>query len=85
MKKLIRYFLQGILYVVPLAVTIYVIIFAIVWIDGLLMDRAFFQKGILAKYNFPGVGLALILVLLTLIGYIGQRMISSPISVHMTG
>ncbi|MGQ1785224.1 MULTISPECIES: DUF502 domain-containing protein [unclassified Saccharicrinis] len=81
MKKLIRYFLQGILYVVPLAVTIYVIVIAIVWIDGLLMDREFFQKGFLAKYNFPGVGLALILILLTLIGYIGQRMISSPISV----
>ncbi len=81
MKKLIRYFFQGLLYVVPLAVTIYVIAFAIVWVDGLLMDREFFNTGFLAKYNFPGVGLILILMLLTLIGYVGQRMISSPISV----
>ena len=65
---------------VPLAVTIYVMVFAIVWVDGLLMDREFFNTGILAKYNFPGVGLVLILMLLTLIGYVGQRMISSPIS-----
>ncbi len=80
MKKLVRYFLQGLLYVVPLAVTIYVIVFAIVWLDGLLMDREFFNRGLLAKYNFPGVGLALILILVTLIGYIGQILISTPIS-----
>ncbi len=80
MKKIIRYFLQGILYVLPLAVTIYVIAVAIIWTDGLLVDREFFHKGWLAKYNFPGVGLITILVLITMIGFIGQRMISSPIS-----
>lgn len=81
MKKLVRFFLQGLLYIVPLAVTIYVIAIAIIWVDGLLMDRAFFNKGILAKYNFPGLGLVLILMLVTFIGYIGQKLISSPISV----
>jgi len=81
MKKLVRFFLQGLLYIVPLAVTIYIIAIAIIWVDGLLMDRAFFNKGILAKYNFPGLGLVLILTLVTLIGYIGQKLISSPISV----
>ncbi len=80
MKKLVRYFLQGLLYIVPLAVTVYVIVFAIVWLDGLLMDREFFKHGFLAKYNFPGVGLALILVLVTIIGYLGQVLISTPIS-----
>ncbi len=80
MKKLVRYFLQGVLYVVPLAVTVYVIAMAIIWTDGLLMDREFFQKGWLAKYNFPGAGLITILFLITLIGFIGQRMISSPVS-----
>ncbi len=80
MKKLIRFFFQGLLYIVPLAVTIYVISMAILWTDGLLMDRDFFQKGFLAKYNFPGVGLIIILVLITLIGFIGQKLISSPIS-----
>ncbi len=80
MKKLVRFFFQGLLYIVPLAVTIYVISMAILWTDGLLMDRDFFQKGFLAKYNFPGVGLVIILVLITLIGFIGQKLISSPIS-----
>jgi len=80
MKRLIRYFLQGVLYVAPLAVTVYVIAVAILWTDGLLMDRDFFHKGWLAKYNFPGVGLVIILVLITLIGYFGQRVISSPFS-----
>jgi len=80
MKKLIRFFLQGLLYIVPLAVTIYVIVFAIVWVDGLIMDREIFQHGILEKYNFPGVGLVFILIFITLIGFIGQKLISSPIS-----
>ncbi|TLX70941.1 DUF502 domain-containing protein [Labilibacter sediminis] len=80
MKKLIRFFLQGLLYIVPLAVTVYVIAIAIIWVDGLLMDRAFFNTGILSKYNFPGLGLVLILMLVTLIGYVGQKLISSPIS-----
>ncbi len=80
MKKLIRFFFQGLLYVVPLAVTVYVIAIAIIWTDGLIMDRDFFHKGFLAKYNFPGLGLVLILLLITLIGFIGQKLISSPIS-----
>lgn len=84
MKRLIRYFLQGVLYVAPLAVTIYIISVAILWIDGLLVNRDFFHEGWLAKYNFPGVGLVIILVAITLIGYFGQRMISSPISVAYT-
>ncbi|MCW3806101.1 DUF502 domain-containing protein [Plebeiibacterium marinum] len=80
MKKLIRYFLQGLLYIVPIAVTVYIIAVAIIWTDGLLMDREFFQKGILAKYNFPGLGLVTILILITMIGFIGQKLISSPFS-----
>ncbi len=80
MKKLMRFFFQGLLYVVPLAVTVYVIAVAIIWTDGLIMDREFFHKGFLAQYNFPGLGLVLILVLITLIGFIGQKLISSPIS-----
>ncbi|SMO70459.1 Uncharacterized membrane protein [Saccharicrinis carchari] len=80
MRRLIRYFLQGLLYIAPLAVTVYIIVVSIVWIDSLLRDRAFFQEGFLSKYNFPGLGLILILMLVTLIGYVGQRMISSPIS-----
>ncbi len=80
MRKLIRYFLQGLLYIAPLAVTVYIIVVSIVWIDGLLRDREFFQEGFLSRYNFPGLGLILILMLVTLIGYIGQRMIASPIS-----
>jgi uncharacterized membrane protein len=79
-KRLVRYFLQGLLYVAPLAVTVYVIAFAIIRTDGLLMDREFFHRGVLAKYNFPGLGLVVILTLVTVVGFIGQKMISSPLS-----
>lgn len=79
MKKLIGYFLQGMLYIMPIAVTVYVIIISFVWIDGLLTDLELFQNGIFARYTFPGLGLLIILLLVTIIGYIGQKIISAPI------
>lgn len=80
MKKIIRFFLQGLLYIVPLAVTIYIIVFAIVWVDSLIMDREIFKDGFLSDYNFPGVGLVIIVFFITSIGFIGQKLISTPLS-----
>jgi uncharacterized membrane protein len=54
-KRLFRYFLQGLLYTTPLAVTIYIIITAFKWIDGLLRDLPFVQEGDISKFSFPGM------------------------------
>ncbi|MBN2167341.1 MAG: DUF502 domain-containing protein [Marinilabiliaceae bacterium] len=79
MKKLGKYFLQGILYTMPIIVTIYIIATSFIWIDGLLSEMDWFSKGPISAYTFPGLGLLIILALMTLIGYIGQRLISIPI------
>lgn len=79
MKKLVRYFLQGLLYITPLAVTIYVIVVAFFFIDGLLRDLSFLQDTQYSKYSFPGIGILVILIGVTSIGYIGQRFFSAPI------
>ncbi|MBK3515925.1 DUF502 domain-containing protein [Carboxylicivirga marina] len=79
MKKLAKYFFQGLLYVVPLGVTIYVLVFAFIWLDGLLLDLEIFQHEPYAQFNFPGLGLLVILLLITLIGFIGQKLITAPI------
>lgn len=72
MKKLTRYFFQGIIYTVPLAVTIYVLIKLFNWTDGLLM-------GVL-PVKVPGLGIVAILVLVTVLGFIGNTIIFRPIA-----
>lgn len=59
LKKLAKYFLQGLFYVVPIAVTIYVIYYLIGFIDGLLY------------LDIPGLGILILLVGVTIIGFVG--------------
>lgn len=80
MKKLVGYFLQGILYIAPLAVTIYVFVMVFVWLDGLLRNLEVFEHGTFSEFSFPGLGLIIILLFITLVGFLGQRLITSPIS-----
>lgn len=80
MKKLAKYFLQGLLYLVPIAVTLYVLITAFFWLDGLLRDIELFQHEPYSRFSFPGMGLLVIVVIVTLVGFMGQRLVTTPIS-----
>lgn len=68
MKKFINYFLQGLLYIVPIAVTLYVVYWTFIKIDGIL------------PFQFPGLGLIIIIGLIAFIGFIGSAVIASPIN-----
>ena len=68
MKKFINYFLQGLLYIVPIVVTFYVVYWTFQKIDGIL------------HFQFPGLGLIIIIVLITFIGFVGSAIITSPIN-----
>ena len=68
MKKFINYFLQGLLYLIPISVTTYVVYWTFIQIDSIL------------PFNFPGLGLIVIISLITLIGYLGSVIIASPIN-----
>jgi len=74
MKKLVRFFLQGILYTAPLAITGYIIYLIFKNVDG------FLQKWIqeLFDINIPGLGIVIIVALLIIIGFIGQTFIARP-------
>jgi len=61
LKTLIKYFLQGLFYVVPIGVTVYLIIWLVVKIDGII------------NLDFPGLGLIAILVGITVIGFLGSH------------
>ncbi len=80
MKKLARLFFQGLLYVAPIAVTIYVFVVAFIWLDGLLRDLELFKHGPFSDISFPGIGLLIIVIVVTLVGFLGQRFITAPIS-----
>jgi uncharacterized membrane protein len=68
MKKFINYFLQGLLYIVPITVTLYVVVWAFQKIDGIL------------PFEVPGLGLIIIISLITIIGFLGSAVITSPIN-----
>ena len=68
MKKFINYFLQGLLYIIPLTVTLYVVVWTFQKIDGIL------------PFQFPGLGLIVIISLISIIGFLGTVVITSPIN-----
>ena len=67
MKKIINYFLQGLLYIVPITVTGAFVVWAFNKIDGIL------------PFDFPGLGLIIIIAFITMVGFLGSVIITSPI------
>jgi uncharacterized membrane protein len=74
MKKFVRYFIQGLLYVAPLAITLYVVFLIFNLVDNIL------QKYIENIFNIrvPGLGVLIILMLITALGYIASTVIARP-------
>jgi uncharacterized membrane protein len=78
MKKLINYFFQGLLFVVPVVVTFYVMIEAVIWMDNLLPIQVDIPVPGSDSVKLPGLGILIILVSITLFGYIGTRFVRNP-------
>ena len=75
MKHIINYFLQGLLIVVPIAVTIYILFQLLSWIDNLLP--------FLSDLKIPGLGIIALFIFITLAGYIGMRVLRNPLFAYM--
>lgn len=80
MKRLTGYFLQGLLYIAPIALTIYVIYWIFIFTDNLL--QSVFEQ--LFQIHIPGLGVLIIIVGLTFLGFLGQTMIARPIKWILT-
>lgn len=74
-KKLINYFLQGLLYLAPVTITLWVIYQIFVFIDSLLTSYIKALIGI----DIPGLGLILLLVIISLVGFLGSTFIFHPV------
>lgn len=79
MKKLLNYFLQGLLFVVPIVATVWVLVKAIMWIDGLLPFKVPITIPGLEEIEIPGLGLLTIFLFIALMGFIGSRYIRNPL------
>ena len=67
MKSLAKYFLQGLLYITPISVTIFVLIWVFQRLDSIF------------NFYYPGVGLAILVVVITAIGFLGSFLIQTPL------
>ena len=85
MKKLINYFFQGLLFVVPTAVTFYVVYLAVIWMDNLLPIKVPIPIPGLEGIDFPGLGILFIVAVITVLGYIGTRFVRNPFFVIFEG
>jgi len=65
-NQLLTYFLRGLLFTVPLVLSLYVIIMSIGWVDGLL------------GLEIPGIGILIIFVCISIFGYLTEFFITRP-------
>ena len=79
-RRLVYYFLQGLLYTAPLGITVLILYALFGFIDGLLRSTLQLWFGI----DIPGLGLLIIAALVTLLGFIGQTVIAKPIKRQVT-
>ncbi len=79
MKKFFAFFLQGLLYVAPIGLTIFILYNVLKFMDNLLQP---YIKQIF-HFDIPGVGVVAIIILLALLGFIGQTIIAKPIKATM--
>jgi uncharacterized membrane protein len=73
-KRLVGYLFQGILYSAPLGVALYVVFKAFLLIDAPLRRI----EELILKRHVPGIGAATMIVLLTLLGWLGSTIIARP-------
>jgi len=67
LNKTLSAFLQGLIYLAPISITIFIIYKGFVFIDSLL------------PFNIPGLGIIVIFTGITVVGFLGSFMITRPI------
>ncbi|MGQ1785053.1 MULTISPECIES: DUF502 domain-containing protein [unclassified Saccharicrinis] len=74
MKALINYFLQGLLFIAPIGITVYIVYVIFKLVDDILQQ--WLKESL--DINIPGLGVVIIVALLVFIGFVGQTFIGRP-------
>ena len=73
--KIVSYFLQGLLLIAPLFVTVYALVSIFNWLDS-LVESIFLY---LFHFYFPGLGIAAMFALIAAIGFLGTLVFLQPL------
>jgi uncharacterized membrane protein len=86
LRKLLQYFLQGLIILAPIAITIFAVVSLFNWIDGILPNfiHNLFPSLIGtdefgAPKRFPGLGFVVVILIVLLVGYISSSFIVSKL------
>lgn len=74
-KQILSWFLQGLLFIAPFALTVYILVLSFNVVDGILTDTITNITG----YRIPGLGIVVIFLTITLIGFLGSSIIFKPL------
>ncbi|MDP3352424.1 MAG: DUF502 domain-containing protein [Flavobacteriaceae bacterium] len=74
-NKLISYFLQGLLYIAPISIVIYIVYALFNFMDGILQNLLTEFFGI----KIPGLGLLILVIFIIFIGFLGKTIIADPL------
>ncbi|WP_347841069.1 DUF502 domain-containing protein [uncultured Draconibacterium sp.] len=77
MKRIGGYFFQGILLVAPVAIIVYILYSLFIRVDGWLLNTI---KPLIGFY-VPGLGIALLFVFITILGFVGETTLLKPIKI----
>jgi uncharacterized membrane protein len=72
MKKYLHLFFQGLLLIGPISLTVYILFRVFVFLDTIIPFHE------LLPFHIPGLGLIVIVLLVTLFGYIGTLYVANP-------
>lgn len=75
MKKITQYFLQGILLVAPVAIIVYILYSLFITFDGWIIRNLEPLLG----FKIPGLGILILFLSVTLLGYVGQSALVKPL------
>ena len=67
MNRLVTYFFRGLLFVVPVALTVYILTVSIHWLDNII------------DFRIPGLGMLTILASIILVGYLASTLLAGPL------
>ncbi|MFN8205856.1 MAG: DUF502 domain-containing protein [Bacteroidales bacterium] len=76
MKKIFGYFFQGLLLIAPLGLTIYILYLSFRFVDDILQTAI---EGVFGS-KIPGLGVVVIFLVITLLGFIGNLIVTDPIT-----
>lgn len=75
MKKILYYFLQGLILIAPFGITIYIVVLIIQFINRLI-EGLF---GDLFPFNIPGLGLVLVFFAIAFMGFLARTVVARPV------